>query len=793
MVAPQPVDAGPVLLTSEEDDPDLEQDLKDIESSLPMQPASVNRVLSEASTGGRSSAIFTGGHALSTGKVAKTQSFFMKQKTWQDPRAEFVQHIIRLLVPPLLIFIAWMSFRATGGCFYDTADMIYAYRENDPAMLAKSDACRLKNNLPNAASQCKADPTCGWHEARSGFIRTDGRCDVKELETIEEFRFVFASVLSATVWESGLMLFFLNYAGIWILLKIWRVMPRETFWVWRALFLLIQPIAFSMGFYTFWTNDKYDEQVSFRAACTAALPLAFSAVAGCSWGCRPPPGMWKRIFRASFYILLFGIYFLFGVYMVESVWLPMSRDAEKEDKGLMYNTVLDLVAATVLFSLYIPIGARVIARQYMRLVDDVRSDIRTRRARVAFLACARACFNVVLDMYRFCYGRALLLRMSPIAFFLCLIRDVFTDFFHFGFKYQESLQVFLMRLDQSSDVAVDDMEISSKEKLVVTANRFWSALNRLGFDSIICWWVQIDCEAVLEGRQIHASRVSVRGKGDRASTHLGSTSLQQATPAEQPLQNIAASQAMHSPATGSSPGGGSTRRASVSMSQMLGTTMSQKLDRAGSREDIKYKRALTFANTRMIADNVPVLTKLDQTVNFVSERSLFSCSEQDMEAVMPVLEFWQREIFVRFQVRMASKIFSSVGLLIGMMFAVQSNTAYIPGFPRADLSSKPAIDFTWLSYLISLIVCDLSTWAVITVYVHLRGVKSWTETLSQFQDLFAWDEDVIFRMFWGNGLYFSFLMMSMMVSGHNTSRLQHITGVDTLTFHHVKEVCSGHF
>lgn len=57
------------------------------------------------------------------------------------------------------------------------------------------------------------------------------------------------------------MLFFLNYGGIWILLKIWRVMPRETFWVWRALFLIIQPALFSMGFYLAWQQGQYDDRV----------------------------------------------------------------------------------------------------------------------------------------------------------------------------------------------------------------------------------------------------------------------------------------------------------------------------------------------------------------------------------------------------------------------------------------------------------------------------------------------------------------------------------------------------
>ena len=90
-------------------------------------------------------------------------------------------------------------------------------------------------------------------------------------------------------------------------------------------------------------------------------------------------------------------------------------------------------------------------------------------------------------------------------------------------------------------------------------------------------------------------------------------------------------------------------------------------------------------------------------------------------------------------------------------------------------------------------LADTCTWVYTTLYVHLRGVKSWWDVLGQFQDLFSWDEDVIFRMFWGNGLYFMFLMYTMMVSGHNTERLQHVTGVETLTFDHVKEVCGGHF
>eukprot|EP00391_Amoebophrya_sp_Ameob2_P010026 CAMPEP_0178998478 /NCGR_PEP_ID=MMETSP0795-20121207/9532_1 /TAXON_ID=88552 /ORGANISM="Amoebophrya sp., Strain Ameob2" /LENGTH=732 /DNA_ID=CAMNT_0020691155 /DNA_START=145 /DNA_END=2343 /DNA_ORIENTATION=- len=730
MVAPEGGEVAPVLLSSSGDSTGKElsgaTDKGDIEASLPVQA--------------KPSELSSGGHTLSTGRVSKQTSVFHKQKTWQDPRAEFLTHQVRLMIPPLIVFIGWMCFRATGGCFYESADIISAYYATNTAVAAKATTCGL---LTSEAS-CNASADCGWHKARSGYSAQS--CMPTELSTIENFRFVFPSVITATIWESAVMLFFLNYGGIWILLKIWRVMPRETFWVWRALFLIIQPALFSMGFYLAWQQGQFDDRWTFRTVCTFVLPFAFSAVAGASWGCKPPEGMWMRIFRASFYILTFGLYFLGGVVLVENAWLSRKRKAEIEDAGLMTETGIDIAACIALFSFYIPYGSRVVTGQYLRLTKMVGMEIQSRRARESFFACARACFNVVMDMYRFCYGRALLLRMSPIAFVFILVKDVASDLFQFALKYQESLQVFLMRLDQDMDNATEDMELTSLESIVIRTIRVWQCITaRFGFlgEPAICWWVQFDCDAADDGARI-VSREQVQESAG----------------------------------------------ASISVSQMLG------MGRRHSETEIetaKYKKFLTFANTRMVADNVPYLTPLTEEVTKKEERYWFSCSEEDMEKVLALVEFWQREIFVRFQIRMAAKLFSSIGLLLGMLLALQTNSAFIPGFPRSELIGKPGIDLQWVGYLIAFVLADTCTWVYTTLYVHLRGVKSWWDVLGQFQDLFSWDEDVIFRMFWGNGLYFMFLMYTMMVSGHNTERLQHVTGVETLTFDHVKEVCGGHF
>ncbi|CAD7934693.1 unnamed protein product [Amoebophrya sp. A25] len=728
-------EVAPVLLA--EDEEDL-KDYTDIEASM-----QVFKTTSELSSGG---------HQLSTGRISmrKTVSVFQKQKTWQDPRAEFITHQVRLIVPPTIVFVVWCVFRATGGCFFETSDIISAFRTKDAAKAVDSDVCRLLTT----EGTCIANTKCGWHESKEGWVRTDFRCDIKELEDIKNFRFVFPSVTSGAIWESWLLLFFLNYGGIWILLKIWRVMPRQTFWMWRALFLIIQPTVFSFGFLHYWKNGNYDSQWVFRAVCTAALPFAFSAVAGASWGYRPPKGMWPRIFRASFYILTMGLYFLMGIAIVESGWVPWARKFEKED-ATAKKILLDFFLVYVGFSFYMPLGATLVARQYLRLTKMVAMEIHSRRARESFLACARACFNVVLDMFRFAYGRSVLLRVHPVVFACTLSKDVCSDFWVFAFKYQESLQVFLMKLDQNQKMSPADMELNTWQTYAVHMVNWWRKLNRCGIDSVICWWVSFDCDRENE-RSAHILTVDEVKR--QASV------------------------------------GDKNRRASLSMSQVLTRRVS-----TASDDDVKYKRRMTFGNTRMIADNVPKFPRVKgcgiRGLGDVPSRYLFPVTDDEVELVMPLMEFWQKEVFVRFQVRMAAKLFTSVGVAIAIALSVQSNTAFLPGYPRddGDLVGKPSLDLRFVAYILALMIADGFTWCLITLKVHLRGVKSWTESLGQFQDLFSWDEDVIFRMFWGNGLYFLVLLMAMMMGSHNEKRLQYVTGVDDLTADHLREVCSNHF
>jgi len=112
---------------------------------------------------------------------------------------------------------------------------------------------------------------------------------------------------------------------------------------------------------------------------------------------------------------------------------------------ILLQALVEINLASLFFSFGIPVWSRLVSRFGAKILRDYFPD-ETQINQVNFER-GKLITNFLLDTVRFVYGRGVLFKVSHIAvFFLMVMKDMLSQFWHCGFKYFETYMVFVLKV-----------------------------------------------------------------------------------------------------------------------------------------------------------------------------------------------------------------------------------------------------------------------------------------------------------------------------------------------------------
>mmetsp|Transcript_6409 Transcript_6409/g.15844 ORF Transcript_6409/g.15844 Transcript_6409/m.15844 type:complete len:976 (-) Transcript_6409:489-3416(-) len=159
---------------------------------------------------------------------------------------------------------------------------------------------------------------------------------------------------------------------------------------------------------------------------------------------------WSLKFGLVFFAGFYGALLFADRFFPAAVEIMKKRTEDQGTKGLLIQSLFEMVLATFFFSVYLPIWSKKVSRIAMDILSlyhehGERNTVIYERMQFTI--------NFLLDVTRFVYGRGVLFSLSRVeVFFLLIAKDITYQFWHFAFKYSELYILFVLKLSDPAAV-----------------------------------------------------------------------------------------------------------------------------------------------------------------------------------------------------------------------------------------------------------------------------------------------------------------------------------------------------
>lgn len=323
------------------------------------------------------------------------------------------------------------------------------------------------------------------------------------------------------------------------------------------------------------------------------------------------------------------------------------------------------------------------------------------------LAASMLVINFWLDITRFVYGRGILFKLSSIhLFFLVVFKDFCYQVWHFGFKYVDWVLVFTLKTFHSEGLG--------------KMSRFWHALSvcvelvvRIGgIPKALCaaWILPVDY-ASLKHRDGEKTKCTVKLAFCNVSIKLSNLP-------ESFKEDLL--QASHKIKT-------DLQVIDTDLSATSDDLRTKQLDRRGERRSDAVSDIRSSMSAPPVLYSIPVeKLKLPPTCKGGRRLSIIGedppVTEEEKYNFKDVVSIIQANIFMRYQVRAASKTFTALVFLFIPFVARFTPTRYHAYFSDFDFFGDEEISTKYRIAAITFFVVDLCEWVMLTV-VHIRKTE----------------------------------------------------------------------
>mmetsp|Transcript_20045 Transcript_20045/g.50562 ORF Transcript_20045/g.50562 Transcript_20045/m.50562 type:complete len:1031 (+) Transcript_20045:198-3290(+) len=418
-------------------------------------------------------------------KLLKTRKGFFKsvssfEREWKGPLWTFYTYQATAVTIPLLIILFIYGLKSAlmskDFCQYTSEDLATAMHQDE--LYADNWAvCQTHTTKDSCAGPC------AWID----FPGT-GRCDIEELKLSKEI--VFAGYPLSMWWWTDLWPYYLfsfimiTWMTYYELMGIWGITSQ----------MILTAFIFGLAWYQV---KLYSEKKFGFARLVARAGQIFGATVLLAI-IRPRWVPVKLFVRAVVTSLGYVAWAFGGIMFVLNVLKPVQLTMDEKGVTGIPRTVVELSLATFFFSVWVPIGARKcgVFILYMTLVavefiEGQLSPVQKYDMEMYM----RFIINYSLDLYRYAYGRGVLLNLSPMSFGVVVFKDLFYDGLHFGVGYQTHWHGFLMKLEQSRGMKASELHLPLKFRFFAKMVEFNKKFNRIDVLTAITWIYHYDCTA----------------------------------------------------------------------------------------------------------------------------------------------------------------------------------------------------------------------------------------------------------------------------------------------------------
>eukprot|EP00392_Amoebophrya_sp_AT5.2_P001353 g1355.t1 len=191
------------------------------------------------------------------------------------------------------------------------------------------------------------------------------------------------------------------------------------------------------------------------------------------------------------------VWTLGGSLFVPRVLRPVQVWMRETDAGDLQRGVMELLLVTLFLSVYTPLGAQKVGKYLIRMAlvaIEFNQGTLSPADKFEVEKYMRTMINRNLDIFRYAYGRGVLLKVSPVTLAIIVMKDVAYDVLHFGMGFHPYWRCFLMKLDQSRGVKASEVELPLLFRLFARVIRFNSIINRNELVIGISFQYEFDCK-----------------------------------------------------------------------------------------------------------------------------------------------------------------------------------------------------------------------------------------------------------------------------------------------------------
>eukprot|EP00392_Amoebophrya_sp_AT5.2_P007998 g8017.t1 len=259
-------------------------------------------------------------------------------------------------------------------------------------------ACKL---LPSLTS-CDANALCKWNPSK-------GLCDVEQLAKLEEFNFALPPLTHYAVTHllfNMAVAFLLVIWSVWYhMLGLWSVLSQFGAIVLGGVAVVGQAMALHSG--------EYGRYKLLRGGAGIFLATAYIVLA------RPRRVSIKLMTRIMLLSCSYSAWATVGILFVKNILTPLQVRMNADNVSGMQRNITELAFATFFFSFWVPVGGALVGRYVMHMYIagmELCDGIISPQKKFDFERYLRSLINIVLDLYRFAYGRGVLMDVSPVTF-----------------------------------------------------------------------------------------------------------------------------------------------------------------------------------------------------------------------------------------------------------------------------------------------------------------------------------------------------------------------------------------
>eukprot|EP00392_Amoebophrya_sp_AT5.2_P001352 g1354.t1 len=367
---------------------------------------------------------------------------------------------------PLFVFCIWVcikSWQFTGeGCYYNTEMVATVLRTEHAEKWSLCGSLRTKKSCQEAEGS-----GCSWSE-RGGF------CDIGELAELKQFEFLLPRLSHYAV-SDALSRALISFATVaWatyrVLLSLWGVRSQLAY----TALVVATELARVIVVYR---RAHYGAEMLLRTVA----PLLW-----CSLGIvviRPRRVPLELMAKAVLFSMSYVVWTLGGSLFVPRVLRPVQVWMRETDAGALQRGVMELLLVTLFLSVYTPLGAQKVGKYLIRMALVAIEFNQGATLSPADKFEVEKYFRLMLDrcpldIFRYAFGRGVLLNVSPVTLTIIVMKDVAYDVLHFGMGFHPHWRCFLMKLDQSRGVKASEVELPLLFRLFARVIRFNSIINR---------------------------------------------------------------------------------------------------------------------------------------------------------------------------------------------------------------------------------------------------------------------------------------------------------------------------